>query len=642
MGCASSRVDNEERVQICKERKRALKHLLGYRKEFTNAILSYLKALKDTGITLRQFAESESLEFESTLPPSPPLPLPPAPPLPPPIDSPDSRKVEGNRKGKEVLEEMIEVGDESIFSPPPPSSLGDPWGLLDGTSALQKAESGYFEDVDEENWAETTSQFEEDQENVTSDKTSGALGMKSLKVGDNSSTVTGQTAEMGRAMVVWRRKRKTLSSMVKELDDYFLKASAGGKEIAVLVDMTTWNASLHHDSKSRNGKGNHSARLSSMSWSRSSPPLQDTRDPLEVGTPVEPCKPGAHCITLEKIFAEEQTLYTTVKKEERAKLEHKRKSMSLRKQEGENGDMEKIEKLQSAVETLQCEIVHLQELVRKTSTSIMTIIDEELHPQLFALLSGLINMWRTMYECHQVQSRISQQVQTLTSHNAEPTTLHHLEIAMQLESGVNFLYTSFCKLAKSQRDYVGTICFWIRLTESPIEGENENRRPSVVRNLCEKWQLALDRLPKTQVSEAIKSFLEAVQSIIKQQRKECIQRRKLEKRERRLMKEQKTVLELEKELEMPGDAAISGSSQKQRLYEKRAKIDLLVKEHEDEKAKYENAVREIKALTLSNLHASLPRLFEELMGFSSACTQAFQTVLSHAQQLGDAQESHTE
>ena len=77
-----------------------------------------------------------------------------------------------------------------------------------------------------------------------------------------------------------------------------------------------------------------------------------------------------------------------LQKEERAKLEHKRKSMSLRKQEGENGDMEKIEKLQSAVETLQCEIVHLQELVRKTSTSIMTIIDEELHPQLFALLSG--------------------------------------------------------------------------------------------------------------------------------------------------------------------------------------------------------------------------------------------------------------
>lgn len=253
MGCASSRVDNEERVQICKERKRAVKHLLGYRKEFANAILSYLKALKDTGITLRQFAESESLEFESTLPPSPPLPLPPAPPLPPPIDSPELRKAEGKRKGKEVLEEMIEVGDESIFSPPPPSNLGDPWSLLDSTSALQKAESGYFDDVDEENWAETRSQFEEDQENVASDKTSGALGMKSMKVGDNSSTVTGHTAEMGRAMVVWRRKRKTLSSMVKELDDYFLKASAGGKEIAVLVDMTTWNASLHHDSKSRNG-----------------------------------------------------------------------------------------------------------------------------------------------------------------------------------------------------------------------------------------------------------------------------------------------------------------------------------------------------------------------------------------------------
>lgn len=159
MGCASSRIDKEKGVKTCKDRKRTVKQLLGFRKEFANATLAYLKALKDTGITLRQFSESESLEHESVLPSSPPLPLPPSPPLPPPIDSPDSRKLEGNHNGKEAQQEIIEVGEESSCTPPPPPG---PWyfsDLLETSLAQQKVESALVEDVDEENWAETRSQF---------------------------------------------------------------------------------------------------------------------------------------------------------------------------------------------------------------------------------------------------------------------------------------------------------------------------------------------------------------------------------------------------------------------------------------------------------------------------------------------------
>lgn len=642
MGCASSRIDKEKGVKTCKDRKRTVKQLLGFRKEFANATLAYLKALKDTGITLRQFSESESLEHESVLPSSPPLPLPPSPPLPPPIDSPDSRKLEGNHNGKEAQQEIIEVGEESSCTPPPPPG---PWyfsDLLETSLAQQKVESALVEDVDEENWAETRSQFdEEDQMHVTSDKVSDTLRKKSPNVDDDSSVLTGQRKQMvNRAMVVWRR-RKTLSGIVKELDDYFLKASAGGKEIAVLVDMSTWNTSLHHDLNERKGKGNSSARLSSLSWSWSSRSLQMTRDALEVGTPTEPCKPGAHCITLGKIYAEEQTLYTAVREREMVKLEHERKSSKLRKQENDNADLEKIEKTRCAVESLESDIARLQELVRKTSASVLTTIDEELYPQLIALLTGLINMWKTMNDCHQVQSHISQQLLLLTSHNTEPTTENHREATLQLEGGVSFWYNSFCRLTRSQRDYVGALDKWIQLTNCPVDGENQNCYLPTVHSLCQKWLHALNELPEQVVSEAIKNFLKVIRSIRSQQQEECNMKKRIDKLERRWQKELTSLKEIETKLQISdrlGDQE-SGLSPRHPLSIKRSKSDALRKQYEDEKAEYLSFIQVSRAMTLSNLQKSLPRVFEALTEFSSVCTLAFETTLNHTDQVDNAEES---
>ncbi|KAL2930517.1 Nitrate regulatory gene2 protein [Bienertia sinuspersici] len=658
MGCAGSRLHNEERVQNCKKRKRAIKQLVGFRREFANAILAYLKALKDTGITLRQFTESESLELEtveSNLPSSPPLPLPPSPPLPPPIDSPDSRKLESNQNGKEPQEEIAEVGEERNYPSPPPSSSRGMLDLLESPSPHQIVDTVLVEDVDDENWAETRSQFEEEDLNHgTSGKAFDTLKLKSTKVDEISPIVIGKKKDMVNRATVLSRRRKTLACIVRELDDYFLKASAGGKEIAVLVDMSSWNTSMHPNIKERKGKGNTSARLSSLSWSVSSRSLQVTRNASEVGSPIEPCKPGAHCITLGKILAEEQTLYTAVKEEEMAKLEHERKSFSLQKLESDNVDLNKIEKIRGTVETLQSDMVRLQELVRKTSTSILTTIDVELHPQLVALLTGLIYMWRTMYECHQIQNRIVQQVHHLTTHDTEPSMENRREAAMQLESGVSFWYNSFCRLTKSQRDYVETICRWIQLIDIPVDGKDQNCCPSMFRNLCENGSLPLIGYLKScqvthmdtetcpcltqiqDVAEAIKSFLLVIRSIMAQQQQERSLKKKLDRLEWRLQKEVKSLVEMEKKLEL------SGLSPKHTLSEKREKTDTLKKLYENEKGKYLSTVEGNRVLTLSNLQQSLPCVFEALMGFSSACTQAFETALNNAHQVCNAQQSQAQ
>lgn len=50
-----------------------------------------------------------------------------------------------------------------------------------------------------------------------------------------------------------------------------------------------------------------------MSWSWSSRSLQFPRDAVESSGPSEPCRPGAHCITLQKLYDEEKKLYKEVK-----------------------------------------------------------------------------------------------------------------------------------------------------------------------------------------------------------------------------------------------------------------------------------------------------------------------------------------
>lgn len=60
--------------------------------------------------------------------------------------------------------------------------------------------------------------------------------------------------------------------------------------------------------------GKNSAKVfSSLSWNWSSKSLQVTKEDVELYGSSEPCRVGAHCITLKKLYAAEQRLYKEMK-----------------------------------------------------------------------------------------------------------------------------------------------------------------------------------------------------------------------------------------------------------------------------------------------------------------------------------------
>lgn len=100
MGCAQSKIENEEAVSRCKERKQFMKEAVGFRNAFAAAHSAYAVSLKNTGAALSDYAQAEA---QDVLRPSPAAPAggsgPPSSSAPPPVVKPPS--------------------DES-FPPPPP------------------------------------------------------------------------------------------------------------------------------------------------------------------------------------------------------------------------------------------------------------------------------------------------------------------------------------------------------------------------------------------------------------------------------------------------------------------------------------------------------------------------------------------
>ncbi|XP_065849849.1 protein ROLLING AND ERECT LEAF 2 [Euphorbia lathyris] len=86
MGCAQSKVDNEESVSRCKERKILMKEAVAARNAFAAAHSGFTVSLKNTGAALSDYAQGEVLESHHLQEPPPlqPISHPPPPPPPPP------------------------------------------------------------------------------------------------------------------------------------------------------------------------------------------------------------------------------------------------------------------------------------------------------------------------------------------------------------------------------------------------------------------------------------------------------------------------------------------------------------------------------------------------------------------------------
>ncbi|KAH0969165.1 hypothetical protein GBA52_028977 [Prunus armeniaca] len=250
------------------------------------------------------------------------------------------------------------------------------------------------------------------------------------------------------------------SELAMELDEYFLKAADAGGLLSLLLEVPTL-------------------------------------DFLLVKIKGEGVVSSSHCSTVERLYAWEKKLYQEVKDAETIKIEHEKRVATLKKLEMKRADYVKTEKTKNDVEKLESQMMVASQAIDTTSAEIIKLRETELYPQLIELVKGLMCMWRSMYECHQVQKHIVQQLKYLnTIPSTEPTSEIHRQATLQLELQVQQWHQSFCNLVKAQLDYIQSLTGWLRLSlfqfrRHPISKTSQESR---IYMLCEEWHHAIDRI----------------------------------------------------------------------------------------------------------------------------------------------------
>ncbi|XP_073296510.1 protein ALTERED PHOSPHATE STARVATION RESPONSE 1-like [Primulina huaijiensis] len=619
MGCWYSRlVSGEEMVSRCKARKRYMKQFVKARHSFAAAHSMYLRSLRTTGVALLQFASAETSLHHHLRPPGTPPRVPPPFPNPPPAMRPTSWTTTS-----------ASTTTSSVVHPPPPpppmssSSAWDFWDPFMPASGRP---------VDEEEWEETTIDSE-----VAATATPAA---RSVAAPPSAVTATATSSSSELAVVV-STKSKDLVEIIKELNDYFVKAANAGGPLSSLLEVPTGQLSYQESSGKEDGNVKSLSPLlwtwspSSAKWNAFGKYCEDSG-----GNTIGRGNDGiaTHCSTVERLYVWEVKLYQEVKNAEYLKLEYEKKVAVLRKLEMKSADYFKTEKAKKDVEKLESQLMVASQAIEATSSEIIKLRESELYPQLLELVKGLTCMWRSMYEFHQVQTHIVQQLKFLNSiPSSSPTSEIHRQSTLQLELKAQQWHLSFCNFMKAQRDYVQSLTGWLRLSLFQV-GNNplhKTRQDSAIYSLCEEWQLAINNVPDRVASEGIKSFLTVIHAIVVQQTEEQKQKKRSNSAFKNLEKKASELRSLESKYGPYTLPVCSSETSKNPVQEKRVKVETLREKAEDEKAKHEKSVSVTRAMTMNNLQMGLPHVFQAMTGFSNVCTQAFESVHNQAKSNHD-------
>uniref|UniRef100_A0AAW2R0P0 Nitrate regulatoryprotein n=1 Tax=Sesamum radiatum TaxID=300843 RepID=A0AAW2R0P0_SESRA len=254
-------------------------------------------------------------------------------------------------------------------------------------------------------------------------------------------------------------------------------------------------------------------------------------------------------------------------------------------------------------------------------------------------------MWRSMNQSHEVQNDIVQQVRGLVNRmtKGQSTSDLHRQATRDLESAVSAWHSSFCRMIKFQRDFIRSLHGWFKVTLLPINSEptNSDREPSEVFAFFDEWKLAVDRIPDTVASEAIKSFNNVVHSISLKQTEELKIKKRTESASKELEKKSSSLRNIEKKyyhsysmvgIGLPDNGPDDGHVLDARdpLAEKKAELAICQRRVEDEMVKHLKAVEVTRAMTLNNIQTGLPGVFQAMTSFSALITEALETVCTRS------------
>lgn len=338
-------------------------------------------------------------------------------------------------------------------------------------------------------------------------------------------------------------------------------------------------------------------------------------DLLDVGVVGKVVDSRSLSSALEKLYFWETKLYGEVKAEEKMRLLIAKNSKRLKLLDQKGAEPQKIDATRNLLRKLSTRIRIAVRVIAKISRKINKLRDEELWPQVNALIQGFVLMWQDKLDSYHSQCQVISEAKNLTS---IVSGANGQDLAIELEVELIKWIISFSSWVNAQRNFVKALNGWLALCLNYEPEDNDTGVPSyspgsigapLVFVICNKWSQAMNRISEKDVVNAMQALVSSVRHLWEQQHLEqseqTIATREREKwlkiLERKTQEINKEAEELNKKLALVPS--------RQRLHVPRT-VQLY----------------EAHCVEASNLHVNLRLVLEALENFAANSLQALQEV----------------
>ncbi|KAL9370649.1 hypothetical protein Peur_035789 [Populus x canadensis] len=534
MGCVASKLEEEEVVSICRERKRQLNLAVERRHALAEAHCRYYQSLYAVAAGIKLFVARHSSPASPFL-----ITFPPPCPSPPPseeknairnpmflqqgpsesttheeaiaCESCDSSTIsssdcsdheeEGNKEDIMKREEHAQqsYGYYYMQMPPPPQSpqrdFG--WDFFNpfNTSTRPEIISGYGRSSDddlravreEEGIPDLVGDREEEEKNVivVEEKGKGDLGDSGgnvVKVVDGGGDGS-QGEQKGLTVIDTPERGRELLDALKDIEDHFIRAYDSGKDVSRMLEANK----VFLQSGLEEIKENSTKLIQAITWHRSTSSKPSSCKSLVASSSKGSSTwteykndlfddyggmdSGSHSLTLGRLYAWEKKLYEEVKAGDSTRKIYEKKCSRLRNQDVRGDDELTMDKTRAAVKDLYARILVAIRSAESISKRIEKLRDEELQPQIVELLKGLTHTWKIMLESHETQNKILFEVKSFASPTHEKFCNDlHRLATLQLKAELLNWRACFIEYVAAQKAYVGALHGWLSMFIIP---ENE-------------------------------------------------------------------------------------------------------------------------------------------------------------------------
>nr|CAB3477242.1 unnamed protein product [Digitaria exilis] len=316
------------------------------------------------------------------------------------------------------------------------------------------------------------------------------------------------------------------------------------------------------------------------------------------------------------------------------KIDYQKKVTLLQKQKKRGVRLETLEKTKAAVSHLHTRYIVDMQSMDSTVSEINQLRDRQLFPKLVDLVDGMAMMWSAMHRHHRIQFMIISGIRgfEIPPVPRETTDLHYNQTC-ELRDIVKEWHMQFEKLMDNQKAYIRALNAWLKLNIIPIESnikEKVSSPPRLVdppiKNLLHTWHDELERLPIELAKTAIKTFAEVINNIVHLQEEEINLRRRCDETRRDLTRKRAQFEEwhqkyMERRATLSGDANPEASEVQNidPVEDRKRVIEELEIRLREEEGHHLRHARQVREKSLANLRTHLPELFRNMADFSYFC-----------------------